>query len=500
MAVYERPFGSGSNLTIRTTISLPENVRPLQHEEIRGSLELANGSGHRLYLVGGYLRDALGSHLPKDHVCKDFDFAVEGGTGFAFAKHVANSFEGHFVPLDEENDTARVVMPTGSVLDFSGCVGGTIASDVWRRDFSINALVWDPSHPDELTDFVGGLEDLKNKSIRALSESSFTDDPLRLLRAYRFAAHINGTIEASTLEWIKQHAERITLVAAERINLELFSILGKSSIAATVQQMADVGLLEYIFPELEPTRKVTANAFHHLGLFEHTIETIPQLESRLEELPEWVHESLRKELNAGVTRLSATKLACLLHDVGKPQTWQVNEDGRHTFYGHDRLGSEMCETIAERMKWSRPLTRFIVKLVKWHLRPGALSHQGPPTERAVRRFYRDIDEELPELILLAYADFGATRGPDLNDVEARQTAENNLQGLLNGYQSFKEKSQARVKLLDGNAVMALLGIPGGPIIGEILEELAEAQEFNEVTNRCEAEAFVREQYSKKYSK
>ncbi len=102
--------------------------------------------------------------------------------------------------------------------------------------------------------------------------------------------------------------------------------------------------------------------------------------------------------------------------------------------------------------------------------------------------------------MLGYADFGATRGPDLNDVEARQASENNLRTLLDGYQSFKEKSQARVKLLDGNAVMALLGIPGGPIIGEILEELAEAQEFNEVSNRSEAEAFVRDVHSKKYSK
>ena len=165
--------------------------RPLHHEEIRGSLELANGSGHRLYLVGGYpARCAWQSRQQRTMFVKTSTLRSKGGTGFAFAKHVANSFEGHFVPLDESNDTARVVMPTGSVLDFSGCVGGTIASDVWRRDFSINALVWDPSHPDELTDFVGGLEDLKNKSIRALSEASFTDDPLRLLRAYRFAAHI----------------------------------------------------------------------------------------------------------------------------------------------------------------------------------------------------------------------------------------------------------------------------------------------------------------------
>ncbi len=487
-------------MTTRTTSSLPADVRPLKHEEVRSSLELAQNTGHRLYLVGGYLRDALGSHLGNGFVCKDFDFAVAGGTGFAFAKHVANSLNGHFVPLDEENDTARVVLAGGSVLDFAGCVGGTIDSDVWRRDFSINALVWDPQQPDELVDYVGGKADLEKKIIRALSETSFTEDPLRLLRAYRFAAHINGNLGAETLEWIKRHAERITFVAAERINVELFAILGKKNISTTVQALADVGLLEYIFPELEPTHKVTANAFHHLGLFEHTLETIPQLEARLPQLPDWVHESLQTELNYGVTRLAATKLACLLHDIGKPQTWQINEDGRHTFYSHDKLGSEMCEEIACRMRWSRPLTKFIVKLVKWHLRPGALIHQGPPTERAIRRFYRDIEEDLPELILLAYADFGATRGPDLNDALARQSAENNLAVLLKGYEQFKEKSLTRVKLLDGNDVMSLLGIQGGPIVGEILEDLAEAQEFNEVSNRADAELFVREQYSKKYSK
>ena len=217
-------------------------------------------------------------------------------------------------------------------------------------------------------------------------------------------------------------------------------------------------------------------------------------------MPTWVQDSLKQELNAGVSRLAATKLACLLHDVGKPQTWQINEDGRHTFYSHDRLGSEMCEEIGEKMKWSRPLTKFIVKLVKWHLRPGALFHQGQPTERAIRRFYRDVQDDLPELILLAYADFGATRGPDLLNVEARQQAEKNLEGLLEGYVQFKEKSLSRQKLLDGNDVMSLLGVPGGPIVGELLEDLAEAQEFNEVSNAADAEAFVRRQYSQKYSK
>jgi poly(A) polymerase len=484
---------------LTTKLAIPAESLPLRYEEVQSAVSLAQGTGHRIYLVGGYLRDALGSFAERK-ACKDFDFAVAGGTGFAFAKHVANSMEGHFVPLDEDNDTARVVLQNGTILDFSGCVGGTIDADVWRRDFSINALVWDPEQPESVIDYTGGLADLKKKQVRAIAETAFTEDPLRLLRAYRFAAHIGGTIEPDTYEWIKRHAERIKLVAAERINVEIFALLGQEYVAKMVQEMGQVGLLEYVYPELEATHQVTANAYHHLGLFEHTVETIPQMESRLQELPDWVHESLSQEINAGITKLAATKLACLLHDIGKPRTWQINEDGRHTFYGHDRLGSEMCEVIAERMKWSRPLSKFIVKLVKWHLRPGALFHQGPPSEKAIRRFYRDVEDDLPELILLAYGDFGATRGPDLLDVEARATAEKNLRDLLDGYQAFKEKSKDRVKLLDGNDVMTILGISGGPVVGEILEDLVEAQEFNEVSNRAEAEVFVREHYAKKYSK
>ncbi len=486
-------------MTAITSISLPKNTSPLQYEEISQTLEIADDTGHRLYLVGGYLRDALGSHLPSgERVPKDFDFAVEGGSAFAFASLVATKLGGHFVPLDEGTDTARVVLDHGTIIDFAGCVDGTIGSDVWRRDFSINALVWDPTRPDEILDYVSGYKDLQNKKVRALSETSFIEDPLRLLRAFRFAAMIDGTIDDETIQWIRTHAKLIGYVAVERVDVELFAILNRPCVKP-LTELAEFGILDVIFPELAETKKVPPNAFHHLGLFEHSLETIPQLESKLPTLPEWMHASLRKELSPGVTRLAATKLACLLHDIGKPQTWQVTPEGRHSFHGHDKLGAEMSEEIGEGMHWSKALNKFVSKLIKWHLRPGALFHQGPPTDRAIRRFYRDIDEDLPELMLLAFADFGATCGPEMLGAE-RKNLEQSLSDLMNGYPAFKAASEARVKLLDGNDVMALLGIPAGPVIGEILDELAEAQEFNEVSDRADAERFVRDRYAQKYSK
>ncbi|HEY9713092.1 MAG TPA: hypothetical protein V6C72_06460, partial [Chroococcales cyanobacterium] len=149
--------------------------------------------------------------------------------------------------------------------------------------------------------------------------------------------------------------------------------------------------------------------------------------------------------------------------------------------------------------WSRPLERFVVKLVKWHLRPGALFHQGPPTDKAIKRFYRNIGDDTPELMLLAFGDFGATRGPGLMG-EGRLQQEQNLSNLLDGYQIFATEKKAMVKLLDGTDVMQLLSIPAGPVVGEILTALEEAQEFKEVQDRAQAEDFVQNLFREKYRK
>lgn len=492
-------FGENCALTelVLRPVSFPSGRHPLECELNCRILQLARETDHRVYLVGGYIRDAL---LPESNFkSKDLDYTVVRGSALNFAKAVAQRFAGHYVPLDVNNDTARVVLDNGNVADFAGCVGGQISTDVLRRDFTINALVWDPETPQSILDYVDGLQDLVSRTIRSTGESSLTDDPLRVLRAFRFAAMLDGEIEPQTLNWLRSHANKLPSVAAERINHELFTLLAKPNTAKHVENMADVGVLEAVFPELAETRSVPPNAFHHLGLFEHSIETVPQLEIKLAQCPQWLCQEVETHLSSNVTRLSATKVACLLHDIGKPQTWIVTPEGRHTFYGHDKLGAQMCEVVATRMKWSRNVERFITKLVRWHLRPGQLFHQGRPTERAVRRFYNSVGEEVPELMLLAFADFGATRGPGLMG-ENRISLENDLNDLLDGFKGYLEESRSRIKLLNGDQIMKILNIESGPIIGEILVALQEAQEFNEVRNASEAEHFVIEHYQRKYSK
>lgn len=487
---------------MKVKVDFPKGSHPLDNPWNTRVLQFARERGDHIYIVGGYLRDIL-LHWQKgaanERSVKDIDYAVQGGSAMEFARTLSDRLSAHFVPLDEANDTARVVSDDGVVLDFAGCVGGNIQTDVMRRDFTINALVWDPEYPDELMDMVGGLDDLKRVSIKAISENSFKEDPLRVMRAFRLSTTLDGSIEENTLGWARAHAGRLTDVAAERINYELFSSLAGAAAGPVVNQLAQAGVLEVIFPELRQTRNVTPNSYHHLGLFDHSIITVSELDARMSELPEWARQAAAVELSAGVSRLAATRLACILHDIGKPKTWIITPEGKHTFVGHDKLGGEMTEAIGERMRWSRPVERFITRLVALHLRPGQLFHQGEPSQKALNRFYRQVGVDVPELMMVAFADLGATRGQGLMG-ETRERLDRSLTELLSGYKAFMDEVAARALFLNGHDIMKLLSLPPGPVVGELLKALEEARDANEVVSRSEAEAFVRRTHSEKYSK
>lgn len=462
---------------------------PLENAVVCRVFELARSFDKQVYLVGGYLRDSIDVGCPRaEKKFKDFDFAVAQGRAVDLGRSLADSLGGHFVLLDEANDIARVVLEDRSTyIDLAG-FKGSLESDLKRRDFTINAFAFDDTLPDVVQDPTGGIEDLKGNIIRAVSEDSLVEDPLRVLRAYRFACAFGAVIEEQTREFVARHVGLLAKVARERVSYEFFAML-EHPVAAYAHEMGRIGLLEAVYPELGGCRKVTPNSYHHLALFDHSVETLPQLEAKLPQLPQFVRDSAAQELAGGVSRIAATKVACLLHDIGKPDTWAITEEGRHTFIGHDKLGAEMIKPLAEREKWSRPLARFVEKLVAWHLRPGQLFHTGEPTQKAVNRFYRNAAEDVPELMLLAFSDFGATCGPGLLG-EDRDKLERSLHWLLEGYPAYLENTKRLPRLIDGSDVMRILAIKPSPLIGEILTALNEAQELNEVTDRAQAEAFV----------
>lgn len=484
------------------SLTLPPEFHPSTQETNQAVLAAAAAHGCQVYLVGGYVRDWLLHRFSTARPPKDFDYAVisNGSSAITFARQLSDTMSGHFVLLDTSNDTARVVLDNGIQIDLAGCVGGNIQTDVRRRDFTVNALVWDPGDPHGIGDYVGGHADLVNKIIRAVAEQSFIEDPLRLLRAFRFAASLDFSMEEATAALVRKHAEKLSEVAAERVSYELFAILESDRAATTLQMMGETKLLEIVFPEISSMHEVPPNAYHHLPLYDHSMEALMQAENGFFSLPLWAQRSFALPLSQQLSRRGATKLAALLHDIGKPKTWNVQEDGRHTFIGHDKLGADLSLDIAKRLKWSKPVERFIANMIRWHLRPGALFHQGAPTDRAIHRFYRAIGDETPQLILLAQADFRATCGPGLADRENRIALENHLRELLEGYVVFIDGRKSSPRLLDGSDVMELLSIPPGPVVGELLEELEEAQGLKEVMNKQQARNFVSERFKQKYCK
>jgi putative nucleotidyltransferase with HDIG domain len=474
---------------------IPKEFHPTQQLLNVRVFEVAQKHCSGLYLVGGYIRDALLSKYSTNNPPRDFDYIVLGAKAIEVAAQVAQAMNGHYVLLDTEFDTARVVFDDGSNADFAGCIGGNIQADVQRRDFTINALVWDPNKPDEIIDLTGGIKDLEDRVVRAISEDNLIDDPLRILRAFRMVGTVSGAVENKTLEMLARNASRLASIAGERISYELFCIMDSPNAYPVIVQMGEIGVLENIFPELSATRNVTPNAFHHLNLWEHSLELVRQAEIAAPKLPIRAAKSFDQELGWGVKRLAATKIACLLHDIGKPSTWQINEDGRHTFYGHDKIGADMTELIGERLRWSSKVSRFITNLVRWHLRPGQLFHQGTPTTRAVQRFYRQINDDISELTVLALADLASTCGQGI-PIEDRKNLQKNLIELLEGYYVFRDAECVRVQLIDGSEIMQLLNIPAGPLVGQLLQQVVEAQGLGEVKTSEEAKEFVISSYRK----
>lgn len=459
-----------------------------EHVFVEAVHQIAASKSLVLYLVGGLLRDLLASPSPSGNLGQrpiDFDFAVcplkEGSVSPTMAsdlgRAVADELAGHFVMLDDANDIARVVFGSGNYIDFAAARHG-LARDLARRDFTINALAWSKDDPEQIIDMHGGLADLSTRTIRAISGANLIDDPLRLLRAYRFACLIDGTVEEKTKEYIAANLDLLDTVARERINHELFTMLD-ARVGNRIYEMAKLGLIEKLFPELKACHRVTPNSYHHLPLFEHCLETVPQVEAAIDLAPQWIKDHLAGELQAGITRRSSTKLACLLHDIGKPDTWQITEEGKHTFIGHDKLGGEMSRPIAVREKWPRNVARHIEKLIAMHLRPGALFHTGDPTEKAIKRFYRACEDDFADLMMLGFADLGATCGAGLSE-EARLRLRMKFEEMIEGYPEFVEATKVMPRLLDGNALIALTGLRPGPAIGRILEAINEAQALKEI--------------------
>lgn len=441
------------------------------------------------YIVGGFLRDFI---LNKDS--SDIDLAVKSGMAEGFAKYIADSISGYFVTLDEVNHIYRVVFENKKdYVDIADIEGQDIYEDLARRDFSMNALALNIKNM-QLIDPFGGVESIKNKVIKAISQKNMLDDPIRLLRAFRFQSALGFVMDRNLRQITESHAGLLKQTAAERINAELVKLfLGKDCVN-TLKDMDNCGMLELIFPEVKDIKKVPPNTHHHLCLLEHCYSVVDYVQKFYEEAEYKVKAHFDEVVFGANPRLAYLKLAAFLHDIGKPATWEIEEGtGRHRFIKHDDIGAKIAEKPLKDLKFSNKQIAYIQKIIKYHLYPANVAMIEQDNEKAVLRFFRKMGDEVIDLIAIAYGDRLSARGPDITD-EIVEANINGLKRLLEKYLASESSLQPLPKLLSGNEIMQILNIEPSRELGRIVNMLYEAQISSDVVTKEEAVEFVKKIY------
>lgn len=435
-----------------------------------------------VYLVGGCVRDYF---LDKENFDKDL-IVNESET---FARKLADMLEGFFIPLDEGFGIYRVILRDKiSCIDVAKPVGENIENDLMRRDLTINSVALNLK-TFEMLDITGGIEDLQNGKIKIISEQNLLDDPLRILRAYRFASTLGFELEESSETLIKKNVALIKNPAQERVNYELLKLFGGDFASKTLLEMDKSGILEILFPVVAELRKVPKNSHHHLDLFHHSIETVRQIEILYKTSEIRAVEHLNRVDFGGNTRLSQLKLAGFLHDIGKFQTWTIDEDGRHRFIKHNDVGAKMAEKILKQMKFSKKQIEYLSKMIKFHIYPSNVIDSPNLNEKIYMRFVRKMWEDSVDVIFLAKADRLSALGEEITQKMVDDNI-NGLSKLMTFYLDVKETLKPLPKLLTGNDLMKDFGLKPSPQMGEILKALHEAQISSEVITKEDAVAFV----------
>ena len=453
------------------------------------------------YLVGGMVRDFLmGVYNTKDR-----DISIKGAE--KFAKKLASQLDATFITLDDKNKIYRLVLKDKeNYLDISEMCGENIKEDLLRRDFTINAIAYDLKE-ERFIDITGGIDDIKNQCLRSIKEENFIDDPLRILRAYRFMATTGFVANAELEQILINHKNLILKPARERIHDEIMKLFGGEYTSKTMLKMLDDGILELIFPCVKEIKTVPSNSHHHLDLIHHVIETVRQIEFLYNDGNNDIKSHLNQIDFGGYPRINHLKLAGFLHDIGKPSTWTLEEnkktiwtvqDGteypkdkpyRHRFIKHDLEGAKLVKPLLKELKFSNKQIEYISELIRQHIYPSSVISAPNLDNKVLMRYVRKMGNNVIDNIILAKADRLSAQGVEVT----KEMTENNLNGLnklLNFYFEVKPTLKPLPKLIDGREIMNILKIKQSPILGQIINELHEAQLNGEVNTKEEAIEFI----------
>ena len=443
--------------------------------------EAAERNNQSVYIVGGYVRDLL----MKRKASTDIDFVTEQ-SGIELAQNVAKDIDPKLKVSVFKTYGTAMIKYKDLELEFVGArkesytensrkpevEGGTLEDDQKRRDFTINAMAISLNKDNfgELIDPFNGIEDLEKEILRTPLEpaQTYSDDPLRMMRAVRFASTLNFTIEEKSLEAIKQEAERIKIVSMERIMVEFNKIMLSEKPSVGLKLMEQTGLLKLIIPELIELKGVEeVEGQTHKDIFYHTLEVVDNISENTDNL--WLRWS------------------ALLHDIGKAPTKKFVEGTGWTFHGHEFLGSKMTKTLFQRLKL--PLgsdMKYVQKMVKLSSRPIALITDDA-SDSALRRLLFDAGENLEDLFTLCKADITTKNS------KKQEKFKRNFEYVAVKIKEVEEKDQVRnfQPPITGEEIMEMFKLQPGREIGILKEKVKEAILEGEIPNeKEEATKFV----------
>jgi putative nucleotidyltransferase with HDIG domain len=446
--------------------------------------------GRRAWLVGGAVRDAI-----LDRPTADLDVAVDGDVGAA-ARALARAARGPVFELSDDFGSWRVMAPDRVwQVDLSPLRGGSLEADLALRDFTVNAIA-EPLGGGPLVDPHDGAGDLARRRLRMVAPRAFADDPLRVLRLARFACELGLDPDGPTLAAARAEAMGAAGVAQERVFAELMRVVAAPAVLHGLELVDRLGLYEAILPELAAGRGMAQSRFHHLDVHDHTLaalQTVVDLEAHPramvgDESVGGVAALLAEPLADGLTRGVALRLGALLHDIAKPLTRAVLNDGRVTFAGHDSAGAELTHAILTRWKVSERLRAHVSALTRHHLRLGFLVHERPLSRRAAYRYLTACGPVAADVTLLSICDRLATRGDNAGPAIAAHLA---LAGEVLPEALAWHAEPRPAPLVRGDELARALGIAPGPRLGTLLASIAEARWAGEIATPDEAVELAR---------
>ena len=469
-----------------------QNIKKLRnYPALRSACQISRSEDVDIYLVGGTLRDAVTGVFKG----VDFDFVVSSRFEY-IVKCFSEKVSGKTIEWDC-NQTRVVFYEKGACIsaDFALLKGNNIVDDLSIRDFTINSLainlknLFDDDIP-VLLDPTGGLIDIKERVVRAANSAVFSSDPLRILRAIRFARIFDFPLDRETLAEMCSKSRLLGRVAVERIKREIFTVLGLPSASQSLDDLLQTGALAEIVPEVKSLSSVEQSYPHRFNLHEHSLQTVRMLEQILGDETgvlknhhARIEDYLGCEIEQGVSRKSLLVFAAFFHDTGKTVT-AGTKNSRNTFYAHDYHGGRINRIISHRLGLGRQGRNMIVKITENHMRILQLSLLENLTERAKIRFLMDMDGVELEVILLAAADVLST-GTDKRYMQTVDRVLDLCVELIDRIYN-PDSNKKKIQLVTGDDIIQILKISEGRQVGLLLRKVWDLERSGTLKTRDDA--------------